>query len=144
MSLMFYVIVAVAVGIAGALQVLVNSSLNRSAGLPLTTLVVNVTATVTILVIYLVFSRESPAVLKNADWYSYLGGVLGVIIVMGSTYLIPKLGITSASSIIIVTQLFFAMVADHFGMFGIRHIPVDPVRIAALLLMIAGIYLFFK
>lgn len=144
MALTFYILIAVAVGIAGGMQVLVNSSLNRSAGLPLTTLVVNLVAAVTILAIYLIFSRQSFSVLRNADWYAFTGGILGVIIVMGSTFLIPRLGLTITSSIVIVSQLSFAMIADHFGLLGIRHIPVDPVRIAALLLMIIGIYLFFK
>ncbi len=144
MALTFYILIAVAVGIAGGMQVLVNSSLNRSAGLPLTTLVVNLVAAVTILAIYLIFSRQSFSVLRNADWYAFTGGILGVIIVMGSTFLIPRLGLTITSSIVIVSQLSFAMIADHFGILGIRHIPVDPVRIAALLLMIIGIYLFFK
>ncbi|MFA5880717.1 MAG: DMT family transporter [Eubacteriales bacterium] len=144
MALVFYIIIAAVVGIAGGSQVLVNSNLNKTADLPLTALVVNIVAGVTILAVYLVFSRQSFSVLRNADWYAFLGGVLGVIIVMGSTFLIPRLGITAASSIIIVSQLTFAMVADHFGMLGIRHIPADPVRFGALLLMILGIYLFFK
>lgn len=144
MALAFYISIAVAVGLAGGMQVMINSNLNKSADLPLTTLVVNIVAAVTIVTIYLIFSRQSFAVLKNADWYAFMGGILGVIVVMGSTFLIPKLGITIASSIIIVSQLCFAMVADHYGFLGIRHIAIDPMRIGALLLMIMGIYLFFK
>lgn len=144
MTLAFFVLIAVIVGVSGGLQVLVNSSLNRSADLLLTTLVVNLVAAVTALIIYLTVSRQSIVVLKEADWYAFLGGILGVIIVMGSTFLIPRLGITVTSSIIIVSQLTFAMVADHFGFFGIHHIPIDSVRMMALIFMIAGIYLFFR
>ncbi len=144
MTLAFYILIAVAVGIAGGTQVLVNSNLNKSADLPLTTLVVNMVAGVTILIIYLIFSRQSFTVLKNADWYAFLGGILGVAIVMGSTFLVPKLGLTIISGIAIASQLCFALAADHFGLFGIRQIAVDPVRIIALFLMIIGIYLFFK
>lgn len=144
MALVFYILIAVTVGISGGAQVLVNSNLNRTADLTLTTLVVNLTATAGAIIIYLAVSRQSFGVLKNADWYAFLGGILGLIIVMGSTFLIPKLGITMASSVIIVSQLSFAMVADHFGLLGIRHIPVDPTRAVALVLMIIGIYLFFK
>ncbi len=113
MSLVFYVVIAVALGVAGAVQVLLNSSLNRSADLPLTALVVNMVAAGTALVVYLVFSRQSLTVLRDAEWFSFLGGVLGMIIVVGSAFLIPRLGITTASSIIIVSQLSFALVADH-------------------------------
>jgi uncharacterized membrane protein YdcZ (DUF606 family) len=35
------------------------------------------------------------------------------------------------------------MAADHFGLFGIRQIPVSLTKAAGLGLMIAGIYLFF-
>lgn len=144
MGFTLFIGLAVVVGLSGGLQVLVNSNLNKTADLPLTTLVVNIVAASAVLIIYLLFSRQSFAVLKNADWYSFAGGLLGVIIVMGSTYLIPKLGLSLTSSIIIVSQLTFAMLADHYGLLGVRHIPVEPSRIIALLLMIIGIYLFFK
>lgn len=144
LSLAFFIGVAVVAGIAGGLQVLVNSNLNKTVDLPLTTLVVNIVAASAVLAIYLIFSRQSFALLKNANWYSFLGGLLGVIIVMGSTFLIPKLGLSITTSIIIVSQLAFSMAADHYGLLGVRQITIDPSRIIALLLMIVGIYLFFK
>lgn len=139
-----YIAIAVVVGVAGGMQVLVNSNLNRSADLPLTTLVVNMVAAVAVLTIYLIFSRQSFTVLKNADWYAFLGGLLGVIIVMGSTFVVIKMGVTLTSSIIIVSQLCFAMIADHYGFLGIKQIPMDMTRFGALGLMVLGIYLFFK
>ena len=122
MAVVFYVLVAVAVGTAASMQVVLNSNLNKTANLSLTVLVVNTIAMVSSLVIYLIFSRQDFAVLKEADWYAFLGGVLGVVIVMGSTFLIPKLGVSLTTSIIIVAQLIFAMVADHLGLGGLRHI----------------------
>lgn len=142
--LLFYVLIAVAVGVAGGAQGLVNSNLNKSADLPLTTLVVNIVATIAVIIIYLIFSRQSFTVLKEAEWFSYLGGLLGMVVVMGSTFLVPKLGITAASSIVIVSQLTFAVIADHYGFLGIRQIPVESSRLGGLLVMILGIYLFFK
>lgn len=144
MTLVLYISIAVAVGLAGGLQGLVNSNLNKSADLPLTTLVVNIVAAIAVMAIYLLFSRQSFAVLKNADWWAFLGGLLGVIVVMGSTFLIPKLGITITSSIIIVSQLCFAMIADHYGFLGIKQIPMDMARLGAVGLMVTGIYLFFR
>jgi len=143
MPVYYYILVAVSVGVAGGLQAIINSNLNKAADLPLTTLVVNMVALATILPVYLIISRQNLGVLREADWFAYLGGILGVIVVMGSTFLIPRLGITIASSIIIVSQLTFAMVADHYGWFGIREIPVSFTKAAGLGLMIAGIYLFF-
>lgn len=143
MPVYYYIIIAVTVGIAGGTQAIINSNLNKVASLPLTTLVVNLVALAGILPIYLIFSRQSFMVLREADWFAYLGGILGVIVVMGSTFLIPRLGITVASSVIIVSQLAFAMVADHYGWFGIRQIPVSLTKMAGLGLMVAGIYLFF-
>ncbi len=142
--LLFYIAIAIAVGVSGGLQVLVNSNLNKSADLPLTTLVVNMVASLAVLTIYLIFSRQSFTVLKNADWYAFMGGLLGVIIVMGSTFVVTKMGITLTSSIIIVSQLCFAMIADHYGILGTRHIPIDIMRLGAVGFMIVGIYMFFK
>jgi len=144
LALVFYILIAAAVGTAASIQVILNSNLNKTANLSLTVLVVNTIAMVSSLVIYLLFSRQSLTVLRDAEWYAFLGGVLGLVIVMGSTFLIPKLGVSITTSIIIVAQLSFAMIADHYGLAGVRHIPVEPVRIAALMLMVSGVYLFFK
>lgn len=143
MPVYYYILIAVAVGFAGGLQAIINSNLNKVANLPLTTLVVNLVALATIIPVYLIFSRQSFGVLREANWYAYIGGVLGVIVVMGSTFLIPRVGVTIASSVIIVSQLAFAVAADHFGWFGIPEIPFTLTKIAGLGLMIAGIYLFF-
>lgn len=144
MTLALYISIAVAVGLAGGLQGLVNSNLNKTADLPLTTLVVNIVAAVAVLAIYLLFSRQSFSVLRNADWWAFVGGLLGVVVVMGSTFLVPRLGITITSSIIIVSQLCFAMVADHYGFLGIKQIPIDMMRLGAVGFMVIGIYLFFR
>ncbi|WP_418790434.1 DMT family transporter [Phosphitispora sp. TUW77] len=144
MALIFYILIAAGVGAASSIQVILNSNLNRTVNLPLTVLVVNTIAMISSLVIYIVFSRQSFTVLKDANWYAFLGGVLGLVIVMGSTFLIPKLGVSITIGVIIVGQLTFAMIADHYGLAGVRQIPVDPVRMAALLLMLFGVYLFYK
>lgn len=144
MSIYHYILIAASVGVAVGLQAVINSNLNKVADLTLTTLVVNIVALLVVLPVYLIFSRQSLSVLKEADTYSLVGGVLGVFIVMGSTFLIPRLGVTIASSIIIVSQLAFAMLVDHFGLLGIRAAPIGISKLAGLALMIAGIYMFFN
>lgn len=144
MSTAIYIVIAVAAGLAGGLQALINSNLNKSADLPLTTLVVNTVAFVGILVIYLLFSRQEIGVLRNAQWYSFTGGILGIIVVMGTTFLVPKLGLTVTSSLFIVSQLSFVLIADHFGFLGSPVIPVDLMRAGGIGFMMIGLYMFFK
>ncbi len=143
MNLAFYVLVAVAVGIAGGLQAVVNSQLNKNVDLFLTTLVVNLVATITALVLYLMFSRADLDQLRQVEGWRLLGGILGVIVVMGSTFLIPKVGVAIASSIFIVSQLAFAMIADNYGLLGINVMPINWFKFGGLALMVLGIILFF-
>jgi len=82
--------------------------------------------------------------LKTVPWYYLLGGVLGFIVVNGSILVVPALGTGVALSLIVSAQLFAGMLIDHFGLFGVRQIPIDWQRVGGLLLLIAGVRLITK
>jgi transporter family-2 protein len=45
---------------------------------------------------------------------------------------------------IIAGQLTTAALLDHFGLFGLRHLPLTPLRLIGMLLLAAGATLIIK
>ncbi len=133
-------LVALLAGLAMALQGSLDSLLGKAVGLLEATFVVHVTGTLTVVVGLFVLGLGKGSLLKiaGAPWYSLVGGVLGVLIVYGVVFSIPKLGVAVATTAIIVGQVSTALAIDHFGLFGLEKIPFSWVKGAGLLLLAAG------
>lgn len=133
-------LVALLAGLAMALQGSLNSLLGKAVGLLEATFVVHVTGTLTVVVGLFVLGLGKGSLLKitGAPWYSLVGGVLGVLIVYGVVFSIPKLGVAVATTAIIVGQVSTALAIDHFGLFGLEKIPFSWVKGAGVLLLAAG------
>jgi transporter family-2 protein len=73
-----------------------------------------------------------------SEWYLYLGGVLGVVILAAPIILIPRIGATSTLTALVVGQLFLALIIDQFGLFGLPRIEINLTRIIGLVLLVSG------
>jgi transporter family-2 protein len=79
-----------------------------------------------------------------SEWYLYIGGVLGVVIVAIPIYLVPRIGTTSTLVAIVLGQSIAALVIDHFGFFSSPNIKINLARGAGVLLVVVGAYLVGK
>ncbi|HUX22388.1 MAG TPA: DMT family transporter, partial [Spirochaetia bacterium] len=75
------------------------------------------------------------------QWYLYLGGVLGLVIVAAPVFLVPRIGATATVTAIVIGQLTMAVVADQFGLFGNPKIALTIPRLLGVLLLASGAYL---
>lgn len=134
--------VAAAAGIAMAVQGSLNAVLSKSVGLLETTFIVHLLGTVVVLLAFFVFRLGAGdlSMWKEAPWYTYLGGGLGVMIVFTVAFALPRAGVANATTAIIVGQVTMAMVIDHFGLFGLEQIPVNWWKGVGLLFLAAGGY----
>lgn len=57
---------------------------------------------------------------------------------------VPRIGTTAVLSLTIASQLMAGMVMDHYGVFGMRGIPVDGKRIVGVALLLIGVFLVCK
>lgn len=78
--------------------------------------------------------RATPAML-------FVGGAIGVFIVMLANVVVPVLGIALTLSLSVAANLTFSTVADHFGWFGLPVFPVTLRRLVGLLLTLLGVLL---
>ncbi len=70
------------------------------------------------------------------EWYLYVGGVLGVFIIAAPIFLVPRIGATSTLTALVVGQLGFALVVDHFGLLGSPKIEINLARVVGVALLI--------
>ena len=138
----FAILGAITVGLSIGFQAPMNAGLGRLTDPRIAALWNFMLGGVLILLVNLIFGDiKDLSMLKHVPWYYLLGGVLGFIVVNGSILVIPVLGAGFALSLIVSAQLMTGMIIDHFGLFGVRQIPVDWQRILGLVLLIAGVRL---
>lgn len=137
---MLAIALAVVAGIAMALQGSMNSGLAKIIGLLESTLIVHGTGTlVTFLLIFVLrLNKGDFGKMNQAPWYLYLGGLIGVLITYGVVASIPKLGVASATTLIIVGQVSAAFLIDCFGLFGLEKVAFTWYKLIGLGLLAAG------
>ena len=133
-------LIALASGIAMALQGSINSAFAKLIGLLEATFIVHATAAVLTLVLILAIGSEHSNLsdYKQVPWYLYLGGAIGVGITYGVVASIPKLGVAVATTAIIVGQVTTAAIVDYFGLFGLQRIPFGWLKLGGIVLLAAG------
>ena len=141
MQLLILGLAAVA-GLAMAIQGSLNAALSKVIGLFPATLVVHIIGTVlTAATVIFHVGSGNLAKIAAAPWYTYLGGVLNVLIIAGVAVTIPRLGVASATTAIIVGQVLTALCIDHLGCFGLERVPFTWTKLLGLALLAAGAWL---
>ena len=132
--------------LAGALitvQSVLNSTLGTRAGVLGSVLVLTLVSIAVLIVLILVFPNTANfgALPGLSQWYLYLGGVLGIIILASPIFLIPKIGAAGTLTAIVVGQLTIAVVVDHFGILSVPRVEASILRVAGIALVALGAYL---
>lgn len=80
------------------------------------------------------FSRQYP-------WWMWTGGLCGAAIVFSNAWLVPKVGVGVFSMALLVGQLALSMLMEHNGWLGAPRKPITWMKIAGILIMLAGVAL---
>jgi len=78
---------------------------------------------------------------SGLPWYAFTTGILGLVIVGSIGFVVPRLGVARAFTLITGSQFLMAALIDHFGLFGAVVRPVDATRALGLVVMMAGVWL---
>jgi len=129
-----------------AMQAGVNSQLARVVGHPLLAATISfVVGTVALAVCSLgVGSWPTLAILMEAPWWVWTGGLLGAVFVVTTAALAPTLGAATLLSIAIAGQMSFALVLDHYGLVGFAVRPLSLWRVVGAGLVVTGVVLIRK
>jgi transporter family-2 protein len=123
-----------------AIQGTLNAALGKIVGLLEATLIVMIIGLVTAFVALFPLSLGHGDIFKftGAPWYSFLGGILIVLITYAVAASIPKIGAANATTAIVAAQVTTALLIDHFGLFGLQAIPFSWWKAAGLALLAIG------
>jgi len=130
-------------GLTMAFQGTLNTFLSRYIGLLEATLAVHLVglAFVSLLLFGFNLGEGKLALFARAPYYSYLGGILSVIIVIGVMKSIPKVGVAAATTAIILGQVLTAGMIDHTGLFGMEKLSFNWCRALGTVFMAGGAWL---
>ncbi len=134
--------VAVLAGAAVPFQAGANAMLGRLLGHPLWATVVSLGISL-VLVIPVMLASKVPAPMVGAllkgPWWIWVGGLGGVIYITAALLISPKVGAASFIVAVIAGQMATSLIIDHFGLMGFAQRPASLVRVAGLVLIVAGL-----
>lgn len=81
---------------------------------------------------------------RALPWYMLGSGAFGLVLYLTLSHTLPRLGATTAVTLIIVGQLLMGMLIDHFGWFGVSIRPIGGLHGVAAVLLLAGGYLMVR
>ena len=132
--------VAFLMGIAMSIYLPMNSSVARYLGSPIAASVVFFIVALATTIVIFIYSGMYASIpnFRNVPAYLYLAGFISAFMIIGTTFLIPKIGARKFFILLVSGQILMAIVVSHLG---ILESPKDPITIKKVLgatLVIAG------
>ncbi|HEY9761944.1 MAG TPA: DMT family transporter [Trichocoleus sp.] len=81
---------------------------------------------------------------QNVPWYAYTAGILGLVIVGVISYIVPRLGLATAFTVMVATQFVLGAVVDQYGLLGAEVHALNLSKLVGLGLLFAGIVLIIR
>lgn len=132
---MFYILISIAAGAIVVLSRILNTKLSEKVGLIQSSFFNYLTGILAALILYIIFRDAfSLKQLYDIPFYAYLGGLLGVVIVILNSVITPKMSSFYATLIIFIGQLFTGILIDCITL---KTIPVA--KIIGGILVVAGL-----
>ncbi len=127
-----------------AVQAAVNARLGRDVGSPLIAALISFLVG-TLVLLLAVWAIRAPipvaSTIARIPWWGWLGGVFGAFFVSLVIQAVPRLGVAVTLSGVVAGQLAIATLLDHFGWLGVPVHRISLIRVAGILLLLAGVAL---
>jgi transporter family-2 protein len=131
-------------GVAVAIQPSINARLAQKTGFLEAATISFAVGTLALLLVSLLSGQGSFRRIVEVPWWQLSGGLFGAFFVTMTIVGVPRIGTTAVLALTIASQLMAGMVMDHYGVFGMRGIPVDGKRIVGVALLLIGVFLVCK
>ena len=87
---------------------------------------------------YLISGGIKPPVIENATWWMWLPGFLGSFYILFMFIAAPKIGAGNTLLWVFLGQMYFAMILNQTGWFGLEVKTIDIYKISGLALVTLG------
>jgi bacterial/archaeal transporter family-2 protein len=144
MPIFIYVLLAIIGGISLGVQAGINGVLGKRIGVIEGSFVSFFIGTIILLLLVIFMGKGDLLKVTTLPKWQLLGGALGALYLSIMVASVPKIGVASSITAIIVGQLFISITLDHFGIFTNQRIPIDGYRISGLALLFISLFLIFK
>jgi transporter family-2 protein len=131
-------------GVAVGIQGPIAGAMSRRVGGTASSFIVHVSGAILSGLLLLARGGEMIQNWRGLPWYMLGSGAFGLLLYLTLSHTLPRLGATTAVTLIIVGQLMMGMLIDQFGWFGVSVRPIDGWRVAAVVLLLAGGYLMVR
>ena len=140
-----YPALAFAIGACIAIQAPVNNQLAVSlGGGPLMAALVSFLVGSLFLLVVALLGGGLPAAvaaLPRQPLWKLSGGILGAAYLLGSVFLVPRIGLAGLLALVIAGQIASSLTLDHFGLLGLMERHVTPARGLGAGLVMGGVLL---
>jgi transporter family-2 protein len=144
MALLPFILLACVAGALIPVQAGVNNTLRSFLGSPVHSTIANFVVGTLASVVALFVARQpwpTLAAMREAPWWSYLGGVCGATLVFGGVVAVRELGYAGMVVCLVAGQMLTSLILDHFGVLGQSPRTIDAQRLIGVGLIVAGVVL---
>jgi len=134
-------------GLSFVMQQIVNTNLKSGLTSPLWAAFVSYAGGTLLVALLLLATHQgvpSRHEIAGTSWPSWLGGAFGVVYVLASIALLPRVGAATSIALIVAGEMLTSLTFDHFGLLGLTKHPIGAIRVVGAVLLLAGVVLIRK
>ena len=141
MNLYWLVTVTAVGGVATALQAHFMGLLDRHVGTLESVFITYASGGLAITLVMLFLRGGNLRAVSSAPWYALTAGLLGLVIVGTIGFTVPRLGLTTALTLVLAGQFLASVLIERFGWFGAAVRPFEWTRLLGILILMLGVWL---
>ena len=138
-----FILLGVLCGVMIFTQTTINSQLREHAESPYASSLISfLFGTALLLLLTIIIEGHlfpSIETLQSMEWWAYLGGALGIYVVLSAILVFPRIGGVQTVAIPIFGQMLMSHLIDYFGWFAMDKRPLSLINILGLIILVIGI-----
>lgn len=144
MNIVFLTLVAILGGVAIVLQSQLMGVLDKQIGTLESVFITYGGGGAVVALIMLALRGGNLRAWQSVPWYAYTVGLLGLVIVGVISYVVPRLGLATAFTLMVATQFTLGVLVDQYGLLGAEVHPLNLSKLVGLGLLFVGVVLIIR
>lgn len=131
--------ISVLTGVILAIMVSLNGGVSSASGNYTSSVIIHFVGLIGIIAV-LFITKSKLKNLKGIPFYSFTGGLIGILTVLFTNTSFASLGVSLTVSLALLGQLVTSIIVDHFGYFNLPVNKFNKKKILGFIIIIIGIY----
>jgi transporter family-2 protein len=141
MQTYFFIFLSLVMGASLSVYLPMNSAVSKYLGSPITANITFffVALIVSIIIFFIWGEHDTIKKIREVPLWLYLTGVVSAFMILGTTYLIPKIGVRKFFILTISGQIIMAIIVSHFGFLGTPKDLISAKKIIGAVFIVFGV-----